>query len=227
MRNEQQQLMERMVDGELGVQQQRQLLLDCEHEDRWRELALAYVEAQAFASELKTYATEPMPSKETAPSERSPRRGTEHPPGSAIGWGPWSLAAAVMLSLSLGYGAGWWWQPGSDYIVDSKTGPVASQELSANGDGTPPVQSPRSMQFTVSNPVTNEFDQIQLPLVKASDLRPGWEEQLHGGIPEQLQRELNKGGLHMEQTRTVMPVRLKDGRRVIVPVDYFVERPFQ
>ncbi len=46
---------DRMVDGELSTNEQRQLLMMCDSENRWRELALAYVESQVFAQEMSGF----------------------------------------------------------------------------------------------------------------------------------------------------------------------------
>lgn len=219
-----QEQIDRMVDGELTAQQQRELLIDCEENSRWRELALAYVESQALGCELKQMVSEPATTVNVA---------ARHPDEST-GMNPWALAAAVLLSLGIGYGGGWWLQSdnllvatGSDSEehVDPKVQQITTTSSAAIPETTSEV--PESMQFTVAHPTTNELRQIQLPIVNASELQPGWEQRLRPGIPADLDRELRAGGLKMEQSRTVVPVRLKDGRRVIVPVDYYIERPFQ
>ena len=43
---------DRMVDGQLTVAEQRALLLACDTDNRWRELALAYVESQVLSNAL-------------------------------------------------------------------------------------------------------------------------------------------------------------------------------
>ncbi len=218
-----QEQIDRMVDGELTAQQQRELLIDCEENSRWRELALAYVESQALGCELKQMVSDTTISPMVAQD-----------PVESSAMTPWALAAAVILSLSIGYGGGWWLQSDNPMVatggassesVESDARQVASNQAATMPESTSKV--PESMQFTVAHPTTNELRQIQLPIVNASELQPGWEERLRPGIPADLDRELQAGGLKMEQSRTVVPVRLKDGRRVIVPVDYYIERPFQ
>ena len=116
MMNEQ---LDRMVDGELTENEQRAVLLGCEEQDRWRELALAYVEAQVLSSELPTIQELEM--------DEPPREVRPVPPSAASWlWNPFALAAAVVLSLSIGYGAGWWWQ-----------GPVAPVAASADPKAIP------------------------------------------------------------------------------------------
>ena len=232
-RTPERQQIDRMVDGELNTEQQRALLLDCEARGNWRNLALAYVESQTLAKELKNFAS-PAASTQTVGGETrgdlvQPTSNDANGPQERSTWKPWSLAAAILLSLGLGYGAGWTWKlPTSGF---ASPGQIVQSPRSSGFDGAPgngSASPTQSMQMMVANPVTRELQQIQLPLVSASDLPSGWEDRLQPTrLPEDVLRELNAGGLNIHQTRTMTPVRLRDGRRVIVPVDYFIERPFQ
>ena len=103
--------MDRMADGELSSDEQRNLLLKCEEEDRWRELALTYVESQVLGGELSqpsflSGANEASSKEVVAPSQNDSKPSRD--------WNVMSLAAAVLLSLGLGYGLGWWWQGDSN-----------------------------------------------------------------------------------------------------------------
>ena len=132
---------------------------------------------------------------------------------------------ALLLSLSVGYGLGWSWQsnsPVSSRVADNT--PVTGEPTTVNPDL---VSQRPLMQFTVSNPVTQELEQINLPIVNASELGPDWQNRLHGGVPKALLEEMRAAGLNVRQERTVTPVRLPDGRRVVVPIDYYIEQPFQ
>ena len=214
MMNEQ---LDRMVDGELTENEQRAVLLGCEEQDRWRELALAYVEAQVLSRELPTIQELEMD---------EPPREVRPVPTSAASWlwNPFALAAAVVLSLSIGYGAGWWWQGPVAPVAT-----IASQEPMVTA-GAPTSSSPRLMQLTVSHPTTNELRQIELPIVNASQLGPNWREQIQTTFPDEstdFLRQMRDAGLNIQQTRTVTPITLSDGTRVLVPIDYYFETPFQ
>ena len=212
MTDERQHKIDRMVDGELAMEARRDLLLQCDEKSQWRDLALAYVESQTLSGELKSFVAESTVAKQTYTPDKS---GTAEK-----SWGPWALAAGLLLALGFGYGAGTWWQSSGVGTANVAVAPT-------DGSETTELLKPESMQFMVGNPGTNEMQQVQLPIVNASDLQPGWEDQLRPGIPDELRRELRSGGIDMQQMRTVMPVRLQDGRRVIVPIDYYIERPFQ
>ena len=215
---------DRMVDGELDRDQQRGLLVRCDERNSWRDLALAYVEAQALRGELKTYV-------EDATQKPVP---TPKPQNENVPWSPWALAAAIMLSLGLGYGLGTWWQGGPG-VVPSPLAPsplIAETEVSptvdkATDDLPIPMEAPETMQFMVSNPNTNEWHSIDLPIVKASELGPGWREKLHTPIPDDLVREMQDRGYRLRQTQTITPVRMQNGQRVLVPMNYYFHQPYQ
>jgi hypothetical protein len=145
-----------------------------------------------------------------------------------------SLAAAVLLSLGLGYGLGWWWQG------DPVTGPAlagsASQPSAFQGKPneqiavSPPTSKDkiRTLPFVLPDPTSDELRQIDLPVVNASDLGPNWEQQLNSSnVPDEFLQDLRANGVNVRQTRTMTRIRLPDGRLVLVPIDYFFEQPFQ
>jgi len=220
--NDQQIEFDRMVDGELDFAHQRTLLLTCEAQNSWRELALAYVESQTLGSELN------MLSGQNSHSESVGRIGGSRSTRSyrSTVWNPFVLAAAVLLSLGIGYGFGWRWQQ------DAHKSPLVGLPARAGSSGATKSTNDsgaqfRSMQFTVVNPMTNELLQIELPIVNASDLGPNWREQLRSDLPADLLREMRAGGLNVRQTQTMTPVRLSDGTHVVVPIDYYFEQPYQ
>ena len=202
---------DRMVDGELDDQQQRALLLDCEARGTWRELALAYVESQALKQGLSDYLNEP-------PGEVAAERTSKPLDDVRSDWNPWSLAAAVLIALGLGYGMGK--APGRDLAtVDPEPAMV---------DATPESEVlPSSMQFMVSNPTTNELSSFDLPLVKASELGGDLRKQLHGPSPDEYFHKMRDRGVSVHRRQTITPVRMENGQRVLVPIDYYLEQHFQ
>lgn len=238
---------DRMVDGELSSSQQRELLLACETGDRWRDLALAYVESQVLSNALgessflieqpaNVLANSPSNASETQPNEASAESQTvdvqteKAREQNALSWNTWSLAAAVLLSLGMGYGLGWWWQgvePGDPINVVNTTPSHETPESPqlALGNGT---SNTETMPFWVSDSSGSEMRQVELPLVNASDLGPNWQQDLQRpNLPSELVRELREGGMKLRQQRTMIRVRRPDGRLVLVPIDYFYEELFQ
>ena len=74
MMSKEQALINRMVDGELGDEEQRALLADCERHSRWRELALAYVESQVLRAQLSSLATDELQASSPMPIRRTQGR---------------------------------------------------------------------------------------------------------------------------------------------------------
>ncbi len=207
---------DRMVDGELDRDAERKLLLDCEANNEWRELALAYVESQVLKREMGGLLNEPTSraSVESA-SPSVPANNVTEPANRS--WSFWSTSAAILLSLGVGYGMGWGWQNTS----------MSNPSFTANREEIGTTSStPLSMQFTVSHPATRELQQVEIPVLRATDLGPDWQQKLQIGADDLL-REMQSQGLNLRQERTLTPVRLPNGQRVVVPVDYFYEQPFQ
>ena len=210
-------MMDRMADGELSSDEQRNLLLKCEEEDRWRELALTYVESQVLGGELSQpsfLSDVNASSKEMA----APSRNNSKP---SRDWNVMSLAAAVLLSLGLGYGLGWWWQGDSN---------LSSLQMAKDNQTSPAPPIVKNKVQTVPYYVSDALNgkrQVTLPIVEASDLGPNWQQQLQRtSLPEDLVRELHSKGMKVRHRRTMEHVRLEDGRVMIIPIDYFQEELF-
>lgn len=241
---------DRMVDGELSAKEQRELLLACETDDRWRELALAYVESQvlgnalgestflmadAVSDETPIAKGEPIPSESAQPTEREQRAGVHERRGSHAAprhWHTLSLAAAVLISLGIGSGLGWWWQgvnPGTpSNVAESLSEPNKTQLAQGSNQQPSGKSAVETMPFWVTDSNGSELRQVALPLVNASDLGPNWQQELRQpDLPPDLVEELRDRGMKLRQQRTMIRARRADGRLVLVPIDYFYEELFQ
>ena len=61
-------------------------------------------------------------------------------------------------------------------------------------------------------------DSIAVPVGRVDDLDE-WLDRLPAAIPEDAQRALERSGYRVYQTRELVPMGVKDGRRLVVPVD--------
>lgn len=250
--NEQRIQIDRMVDGELSKEEQRELLLSCESENRWRDLALAYVEDQAFGTLIETSLlsdSEPSNILRSEGMEPSLIRNNNDVGSSqsdtsqsraarskdSFQWNWMSLAAAILLSLGLGYGLGWWWQSdsingpalaNSESTLPRKVEDDSSVQLANSGQqGQGKIQT---LPFVLPDPMSSELRQVDIPVVNASDLGPNWQQRLNSAnVPDDLLQDWRDQGLNVRQTRTMTRIRMPDGRLVLVPIDYFYEQPFQ
>ena len=211
---------DRLVDGELSPERRRDLLMSCERNDAWRDVALAFVEAQTLRTELKLFAgaSEAGPSLNLDTRANASAESTR--PGLSF-WNPLSLAAAVLVALGIGYGAGTIWQG-----IPAATGIVqVPQDVDQDRSESPSPYS--SLNLTVSDDRQGGLQQIQLPVVAASSLGPDWPDKIATELPDELMSEMHRQGFGVSRNRQLIPVRLHDGRTVIVPIEYYHERSLQ
>lgn len=212
-----------MVDGELSHQQEREVLLHCEETNCWRKLALGYVEQQMLRRELPSlFEEKPGPQTnalETQVQTPSSLHRRTNPNLTNHGWGKWSLAAAIVLAVAVGYGAGWGLRK-----PDSST--IAFPNEIAINDLQPKDSTQESIPWIIQTPNGAELQQIEIPIA-SSESESSWDEILRPGYDKALLDEMRSQGLNLQFQRTLTPVRLKNGKKVVVPVDYIFEQPFQ
>lgn len=233
-------LLDRLVDGELDEDARRRLLLHFEGQpDRWRQCALAFLETQAWDEALPEALSEPSPSATTdgdAPETRLATRPVQPPRK------PWMSWMAMAASFLLAFGLGLAWreldrnrQPGGPQIVESTAPGTASpaEHVTNAGDrGTldqshsPEAADPGRVRDARLRNVRLLIDDgsgaavpIDWPMIEDSDQPFDWLEQPVAALTPQLGAELQALGLEVDKVRHLVPVRLEDGRRGIVPVD--------
>lgn len=208
-------MIDRLVDGELTEQEQRELLTACEADpERWKDMALAYVEAQTWRSELSNVVKEPQTPPTILRMEDSvtPRSQLSSTPPSSTrqrstSWRMFQVAAMLFLSLTVGYGVGTInldspeQPPGSNVAVEP-TAPINGEQLvvwvpDQESGGLQPMQVP-------VNNVTN-LDRSKL--------------NQHQELSRELSNALTDDGHEVTQHRTWHPVQLRDGRGAFIPTD--------
>ena len=60
---------------------------------------------------------------------------------------------------------------------------------------------------------------LRLPAVERDNIDPQWLRSLPPAIPDDVMQALSRTGHQIEQHRELVPVPLKDGRQLVVPVD--------
>lgn len=138
-------LIDRLVDGELGDAERRQLLLQLEHEtDGWRRCALAFLEAQSWRATFRPLAaSKPEPNLAVPATQSLTRKQPSQRPLARLAALAASLAAAFLL--------GWVWhtppasvapqtreqaaaveprQPASVEVAQSRPGPAVGEPAS-------------------------------------------------------------------------------------------------
>ena len=223
-----QQLVELLADGELDEGRRRELLsrLDGMREG-WKRCALAFLEAQTLRAALRarTQASRGTPQPALAPSRTSV----------AARVATWTGVAALAI---VAFCSGWLLRP-SEKVAVVGAGPSIEREAD---ESIPPVapgdrNGPRTSNLHLAGIVTLKVDdhgtprEIEVPVLAGSDdeLRRLLEQPpaVEASVVQALERRGHKVAAH----RQLVAVDLKDGRKLVFPIDQvdvrFAQRVFQ
>jgi hypothetical protein len=237
-------LLDRLADGELGPDEERQLLAVLENAPGgWRRCALAFVEAQAWRRALSAIAAEEHGAGQVAeqtPMADGVAHAARHACPSPRPWTPRaSSLMALAASLLFAFAAGWL-LPQAWRGDDGSAADVARSQI-ARPDGTlagpsapvaepgfdqaawPEVLDPSQVMTVVVRQPDGSTRPLLVPLLDEHDAS-----RLAGGIaeagfssvlPESVRRQLERAGYRVEQRRRYAPLALESGSRLIVPVE--------
>lgn len=217
-------LIDLLVDDELGESQRRDLLQRLEQSPGgWRRCALAFLEAQCWKKELGAVAREPerMASPTPRVSQRAP----------AFRWGtPLAMAASFLVALGLGVVWNGGWQ-GRTPLSGQLATTTVSQPQTAVGPGSPASAAPAWQMVTLAadRGQGDEERSIRLPAMQRDRIDQDWLNSIPASIPPEVLRALKNTGHEVRQSRQLVPVEMRDGRRLVVPLDQvdleYVGRP--
>ncbi len=209
-----------LVDGELSEDQRRELLagLD-EMPDGWRRCAMSFLEAQSWRRDLGALASEAT-GESPEPRSVPPRR-----PGRV--WTALAMVASFLVALWLG-----------TLLKDAlrSGGPLPTQIAEVPQEATVPAPAPsvraesrpdspaapwKTVTLAVDGGLNGQPRSIELPAVERNNLADAGLENLPAAIPPEILKALRSTGHQVRQSRQLLPVPLRDGRRLVVPVDQF------
>lgn len=203
---------DRLVDGELSPAERRTLLMALDQEsDGWRRVALAFLESQALRDGMRS-ALKPLA---TAPEIPPTPVALTPAPRSALRWQ--SMVTLAICGLLL-FALGRWSKPDNVPAPDTYANNPPDKAKPSEDLAAGPIQ-----QQTLRVELGDGQD-VEVPVVENSNLRP--EDIMQGPpvIPVSVQRELLRTGRRVYEQRQLYEVTLEDGRRGIVPVsDVLVE----
>ena len=228
--------LDRLVDGELEEPRRRELLARLEAiPEGWRRCAMAFLEAQCWresfgkafedadhpaTAESPSFESKPVPAK----SIFSVRRSHLHVMV--------AMAASFLIAL---FGV-WHFRGGGDPVrpISPPTSDVVSDVAAPRFLQKKPPQQPvisdrPSEPWKIVNVARTDRDAppVQYPAVERDRFDRGDVDRLSDGTPLHFVKSLKDSGHHVERSRSYVPVRLEDGRRMVVPVDdYDVKRGF-
>ena len=210
-----------LADGELPPEEYRNLLASLDDEPGgWRRCALALLEAQAWAMDLGGIEQDV---RTIAPAHKNP--------GSTRSEIPWkglmlAAAASFLLALGLGLVIRDWWHPSNPGGAG-----IATHRPDATPADTPDLVE--RQQRTVSHPPmrhvslvvddgdssTSEHYEVDLPVTEMNQLDREWMFAPRSVIPPDVIRALRRMGNDVRQQHEFVPVDLRDGRQLVVPVE--------
>ncbi len=225
-----------LVDDELGEAERRELLAGLDDEPGgWRRCALAFLEAQSWKKELGAFLLEPADRKPagqlpTKPYTKTPvRRSRRSRLGRHVA--TWSaVAASFLLAMFLG-------RELQDAWLSDTIAPVPGVPIDAVADLRAPVTVPARPEealdgasrhsdapsgpwqlVTLAGP-DGTVGEIKLPAIERDKLDENWLAGVPAAMPADVLRALERTGHKVRQRRELLPLRMKDGRRLVVPVD--------
>jgi hypothetical protein len=224
---------DRLVDGELNEEERRNLLAGLDGEPGgWRRCALAFLESQCWQQTLGTVVREGVL---TEPATDAKRRYRSRWPG----WTGTVLAMAASFFLMFWVGStvkqGRLGRPVTPSGAIEQFASTARQPASTEPD-RPRLASPSQLagvlpqgrsapgpwrMVTVSAPAGagGRGTSFNVPAVERDNVDQQWLRSLPSAIPDDVLQAFNRTGHEVKQHRELVPVPLKDGRRLVVPVD--------
>ncbi len=225
-----------LVDGELGNAARRQLLAMLEaRPDGWRRCALAFLEAQSWGSELRSFAS---PLKSAAIDCAIVKQASKMPVGPVVEFHPrsrwkipnmsvpWAMAATFLLA----FGLAWMIRaPESRHVTASgdAQAPVVANLVNAGPQEPRPrsgqsggrrfrpdgYRSPGNGMTAITACARSTFrSKARAPMTRGSRI----------GNPlfrASCGKALERMGHRVNERRQFLPVQLDDGRQMVVPVD--------
>jgi hypothetical protein len=234
-----QRVLDRLVDGELGANERRQLLAAFDDEPgAWRQCALAFLEAQSWGWQLSRMATEPIVAQVSAGATSLDAAGALAEPVAHDGWAAdviartrttalWSaaLAASVLIAFLLGTRVVDRHEPAP--LVAESTKEKVPAGVGSQNETTPKTSdqlaaaqpaADRPIEVLTFKPYGRD-EAIEVPLVPSSEqavlAEAGKPSEISGALASQFARD----GFVVELQQRLWPMELPDGRSVLVPVE--------
>ena len=223
---------DRMVDGEMPSAERRAVLIALDQEgDGWRRLALAFLESQTLRESLKNQRTTvaspgvtdslpvaavplPQPAKPAAPQRWRSLMPLAACAAVMFAVGRWSRTDPAVIPTSVAQNE--LPAPGT-YVSETSSDPVPA--LDKVPQSSDQVVAHQTLRLELGN-----GQDVEVPVVENSRLRPEDLWKAPPVIPVSMQRELLRSGRRVYEQRQLFEVTLEDGRTGIVPVsDVLVE----
>lgn len=233
------QLLDLLVDGELDAARRRDLISQlAAAPGGWQQCALAFLEAQAWRVDLRDAAQEPASARVRSGGAVSPRR-------------PFVRrlrnSCLVALGIACAFAAGWLLHPApatpltADAIAPAPRGNIQTPVVATQSDDEAPAKKAHDIEepadVRIAGIVTFKFNdhgeerEMHLPVLEG----PGIDIQKWLERPPAIRasavQALERRGHKVETHRQLLTLNLKDGRKLLLPLDQvdvrFAHRVYQ
>jgi hypothetical protein len=216
---------DRLVDGELSEAERRQLLAALDREpDGWRRCALAFLESQCWKEGLGALLGFSRPAASAA------LRASAAWTRSLRIFGSMAFAVAAIFLLAFGL-TGYWLGGGKTVGDHSEPG---SQMIAGVSDSLQPgprfgplAAESSPWQMVKCTPPGAGGNALLLPAIE----RDRWDdrllENLPPAMPENVLQAFERTGHRVQRQRALVPMRMKDGRILLLPVEQMEIQPAQ
>jgi hypothetical protein len=148
--------------------------------------------------------------------------------------GPAAMAASFLLAFGLGLYVRGGWPAGAPTEPTAGAATMVVKQDPAEASNLDPWREPSrggpsrgplgQVRLVVGGP-NGSADELELPVVEGVALDPEFFRNRPAAVPLDVERALERMGHRVQQRRDLVPLRLGDGRRLIVPVDQVEVHP--
>ncbi len=234
-----------LVDGELADERRRKLLAELDVKPGgWRRCALAFLENQCWRQSCASLGedTTSLPATPTASAEQKTRPAAKKS-GKISRQRPSAVARAAGALLAMSacffFGAGL-----MSLIGNAKKGDGSDDVIHGAMYATPTNPEDGTLVHGKNIVMPDKYitvelaakhpdgtkSTIKIPALVQNNIDAARLRELPPAIPPELVRSFEKAGHDVHQTRRLVPFRMEDGRRLVVPVDqldvHYVDMPY-
>jgi len=214
-------ILQQLVDGELDEQTYRETLVAlADDPDGWRRCALAFLEDQLLRRQLMY-----QPLEETQPLIAASTNKPFWSRGAAL---LLAIAASFILAFAGGYEFNQWRaRQSTDRLAGDMKQPSFQDDPTVAGSRGNQFSSPfnlagdpvGSVHLVVDGPDGASGQAIELPVYPLDANSSQWLVDNRSSFPSQMFDELERTGQEVRRSKFWAPVRLSDGRQLVIPVE--------
>ena len=218
---------DRLVDGELGERERRELLVRLDSEPGgWRRCALRFLESQCWKESLSdgirnSEFAVPI-AQHARPSDRSPQPRIPDPSETVSAATRWAGRFGTVVAMAASFFVALWLgslahrpglAPSGGAIGVGRPGEMAKTSSGVEAGASP------WRWVTVSGQGDGSQGAVQVPAMGRGSIDEQWLSSMPPVIPDDVLQALDRTGHRVQQRRQFVPMPLDDGRQLIVPVD--------